>query len=168
MSTLLARTHNSSPSIRSLLTIFNPTQMKIVGMCMLEEPWMAVEEFSQYGNLHTVLLACKEKTVLLRPCEQIHIARQVASGMAYIASQGIIHMDLASRNITLHADCVVKVGNFSMAMRFDPGTTHYVLKDRLKLSLRWLAVETFAGSPKVFSEASDVWAFAITMWEVLT
>ena len=36
----------------------------------------------------------------------------------------------------------------------------------MKLSIRWLAIDSF--DHKVFSERSDIWSFAVTMWELFT
>ena len=38
----------------------------------------------------------------------------------------------------------------------DEGTDSFVLKERAKLSLRWLAVETYTQEPKLFSGEWEV------------
>jgi serine/threonine protein kinase len=42
----------------------------------------------------------------------------------------------------------------------------FVLDRVMRLSVRWMAPETLSGIRKVFSERTDVWAFAVTCWEV--
>ncbi len=42
---------------------------------------------------------------------------------------------------------------------------YYVLKGHAVLPVRWMAKEYFYGK---FSTKSDVWAFGVTMWEILT
>lgn len=39
-----------------------------------------------------------------------------------------------------------------VSVRYDDDVAGYILKHRLKLNLRWLAMETFCRNPKLFSE----------------
>ena len=47
--------------------------------------------------------------------ELIAIARQIASGMAYLADQKFVHRDLATRNCLLDKDINIKIGDFGLA-----------------------------------------------------
>jgi hypothetical protein len=48
----------------------------------------------------------------------------------------------------------------------DRGRSTYALKKTAKLPVRWLAIEAIETG--IFSEASDVWAFGVLIWEILT
>lgn len=121
----------------------------------------------QYGDVRNVFQAAKEKKIPVTKAEQVFLANQLASGLQHIHSkvaslvltestllncaQGIVMMDLSAKNLFLHTNNVLKIADFSLAQPYDAGEKHYILKARLKLSLRWLAVETYTANPKVFS-----------------
>ena len=42
----------------------------------------------------------------------------------------------------------------------------FVLQTVMRLSVRWMAPETLANFRKVFSERTDIWAYAVTCWEI--
>ena len=86
---------------------------------------------------------------------------QVCRGMEHLESLQIIHRDLAARNVLLDKFGRAKVADFGLALE---GQLDEGLKE--KLPVKWTAPE--AMFKKKFSHRSDVWAFAILMWEVFS
>lgn len=93
------------------------------------------------------------------------IGSQIAAGMAAVAGRGLLHRDLSLRNVLcfrldVEAMAVlVKVGDFGKAL--EVGCQPQSGED---VPLRWAAPEVLA--TKQFSEASDVWSYGVTMWEL--
>lgn len=125
----------------------------------------------------------------------VGMMRGIAVGMTYLSDMGFIHRDLAARNVLVDENLVCKVSDFSMSrIREDDSEAAYsamvsVLTlpagghsltpslvtnvDTLcawcqggKIPIRWTAPEAIAYGK--FSSASDVWSYAIVMWEVMS
>ncbi|KAM3962668.1 uncharacterized protein ACR2FA_003295 [Aphomia sociella] len=88
-------------------------------------------------------------------------ALQVALGMRHLEDRGITHRDLAARNILVDAAGVLKVADFGLSR-----TGVYVHTRSNPVPLRWLAPEAILHSQ--YCSASDVWAFAVLLWEIAT
>ena len=77
-----------------------------------------------------------------------------------------MHRDLAIRNILLGENNVVKIGDFGLARYIQKGEIDWKLERQSSLPVRYVAPECF--SKKRFSFATDVWAFGVLLWELMT
>eukprot|EP00042_Codosiga_hollandica_P054410 m.736092 g.736092 ORF g.736092 m.736092 type:complete len:726 (+) comp58894_c0_seq2:49-2226(+) len=138
----------------------------LIGVVVTQRPWLVVVDFCQYGDLSDVLRACQRKQVQLSLTERLTLATQLATGAGYLASKRYVHMDIAARNCLLHGTNVLKLADFGLTHQYDDGQQTYRQVGMMKLSVRWLAIDSFEN--KLFSELSDVWSFAVTVWEIFT
>ena len=90
--------------------------------------------------------------------------------MAELHRVGVVHRDLAARNVMLDKWHQAKVGDFGLAREGNEyeveATDAAGNKKKLELPWKWVAPE--AAYHRSFNQASDVWAYGITLWEVFT
>jgi serine/threonine protein kinase len=87
--------------------------------------------------------------------------------MTSVAHAGLVHRDLALRNILavkfepVRGVIHVKISDFGLS---NEGTCYY--RGRCTVPLRWTAPEALINRKK-FTEKSDVWSFGVLIWELL-
>lgn len=137
----------------TMLRMSDRNLVSLIGVAVQQKPWLCVLEFMKYGDLHEVLSACAEKNLPLNFPEQLHFCIQLASGLAHMASLRLIHMDVAARNCMMTANNVVKVGDFGLTREMDPGTDHLILREKLRLPIKWVAIEGKSTYPTEIDES---------------
>ena len=144
-----------------MLDFDHPNVTCIVGVAVQQPPWLTVLEFMEHGDLHLVLISADKKGVGIETGELLDMCLQLGAGCGYISSLRLVHMDIAARNCLLGANNHVKLADFGLTRPMDKGKDYYKLKERLKISVKWCAVEAL--EKHIFNEKSDVWPVKETL-----
>ena len=131
-----------------------------------------ITEFCIGGSLRDILrqpnMVAATKQVR-SSAAQLCIARQVVEGMKYLHSIGVVHNDLKASNVMLHPsgemNCrwFAKIGDFGIARRMRPGQIR-VPMDVMNGTVSHMAPELL--QDKHISRATDVYSFAVLLWEI--
>ncbi|XP_033894321.1 tyrosine-protein kinase RYK isoform X1 [Acipenser ruthenus] len=133
-----------------------------------EKP-MVLLPYMNWGNLKLFLRQCKlaeaNNPQAVSQQDLVHMAIQISCGMSYLARREVIHKDLAARNCVIDDGMQVKITDNALARDLFPMDYH-CLGDNENRPVRWMALESLVNND--FSSASDVWAFGVTLWELMT
>ncbi|CAL4143947.1 unnamed protein product [Meganyctiphanes norvegica] len=137
--------------------------IKLLAVCTQEEPMYIISEFMKKGSLDVYLKKRKGTPNQVKFHVQINIAAQVASGMAHIEMNKYIHRDLAARNVLVGENNIVKVADFGLSRLVDEDI---YMSTGSMFPVKWTAPEGL--THREFSIKSDVWAYGILLYEILT
>lgn len=133
---------------------------QFIAACRKPLVYCVVTEYLSEGSFRAYLHKLEKKTISLQ--KLIAFALDMAHGMEYIHSQGVIHRDLKPENILINGDFRLKIADFGIAcedgscdlLADDPGT------------YRWMAPEMI--KRKSYGRKVDVYSFGLILWEMLT
>uniref|UniRef100_A0ACD5VR25 Uncharacterized protein n=2 Tax=Avena sativa TaxID=4498 RepID=A0ACD5VR25_AVESA len=146
--------------IATLSRLQHRNVIKLVGACSSPPVFCVITEFLPGGSLRSFLHKQEHKSL---PLEKIiSVGLDIANGMGYIHSQGVVHRDVKPENIIFDADWCAKIVDFGIAceeaycdpLANDPGT------------FRWMAPEMMKHKP--YGRKVDVYSFGLILWEMLT
>lgn len=163
-----ARAHegaNPLPILHEVLHSLGAAVGQVVTLCVME--------FCDRSTLHRAITSgifTRHPRWPLRVSRRAmaRTATEIARGMMHLHSCGVVHGDLKPANIMLKASSedrrgfTVKVGDFGLAHLVGANTS---LQSNTWGSIAYMAPEAFRGK---VSHATDVWAFGVCLWEMLT
>ncbi|CAM2111842.1 proto-oncogene tyrosine-protein kinase ROS [Caretta caretta] len=152
----------------------HPHILKLLGVCLLNEPQYIILELMEGGDLLSYLRGARGQKFcgpLLKVADLLAICLDICKGCVYLEKMHFIHRDLAARNCLVsvkeytNLSRIVKIGDFGLA-RDVYKNDYYRKRGEGLLPVRWMAPESLIDG--VFTNRSDVWAFGVLVWETLT
>uniref|UniRef100_A0A914Q1C0 receptor protein-tyrosine kinase n=1 Tax=Panagrolaimus davidi TaxID=227884 RepID=A0A914Q1C0_9BILA len=136
----------------------------LLGWTIYLKAYSLIYEHIDGGNLLSWIKCYANDKEVVTDTQIAKILWQITDGMEYLSMLGIVHKDLAARNILITKTFEIKISDFGLAS-FCGIDSLYYSETNQKLPIRWMAVESFC---QIFSEASDIWSFGIIIWELFT
>uniref|UniRef100_A0A6I8PJL7 Tyrosine-protein kinase receptor n=1 Tax=Ornithorhynchus anatinus TaxID=9258 RepID=A0A6I8PJL7_ORNAN len=152
----------------------HPNILKQLGVCLFNEPQYLILELMEGGDLLTYLRRARVPTFqapLLSLVDLVELCVDISEGCVYLEKMHFIHRDLAARNCLMSVKDYgslsrkVKIGDFGLA-RDVYKQDYYRKRGEGLLPIRWMAPESLVDG--IFTTRSDVWAFGVLVWEILT
>lgn len=137
----------------------HPHIVKLLAICSNSPAWI-VMELAMHGELRAFLIANSDRLQLPK---LILYCYQLSTALSYLESKNFVHRDIAARNALVSSEDFVKLGDFGLSRWIEE--TNYYKASPGKMPIKWMAPESI--NFRRFTSASDVWMFAVCMWEIL-
>ncbi|XP_065186745.1 ankyrin-3-like [Sycon ciliatum] len=146
--------------VRLLSRLKHPNVLRFIGYVTEPGFYAIVTDLLERGSLYEIL---HNRSIDLGWTKRLKMMLDAALGMEYLHSCRMLHRDLKSMNLLVSADWVVKVADFGLTkVRMHTQT----MASSLKGTPAYMAPELLDSKP--ISEATDVYAFGIIIYEVAT
>ncbi|XP_030380544.1 proto-oncogene tyrosine-protein kinase receptor Ret [Scaptodrosophila lebanonensis] len=158
-----------------LQEVSHPNVIKLLGACTQTETPLLIIEYARHGSLRSYLrlsrkIECAgvDFTDGVEPVtakDMLTFAWQICKGMAYLTEIKLVHRDLAARNVLLADGKICKISDFGLTRDVYEDDA-YLKRSRDRVPVKWMAPESLADH--VYTTKSDVWAFGVLCWELIT
>ncbi|PRP86868.1 hypothetical protein PROFUN_03616 [Planoprotostelium fungivorum] len=138
----------------------HPNVVMFIGMTLPPQPLTMVTEFCEGGSLY--------EYIRKNQCGidvKLSWISGIALGLLHLHKEGVVHRDLAVRNILLTKHLEPKVSDFGMSRVLEGGENEGQKTQTGLGPVKWMSPEAL--TEKEYSHKSDVWSYGIVIWEII-
>ena len=157
----------------------------LLGSYRQENNLCLVFEFSHHGNLAHYLSVKRPMSIItvntprvyqnVVPGQKVHLrsedlwlyCNQILDAMIHLSERGIIHGDVAARNVLVFNHYHVKLSDFGLS-HVAKSVDMIAARATTPLPIAWMPIEVLSHEARAFTEKTDIWSFGIYMWEVFS
>jgi len=138
----------------------------------IEEPVCILMEFCPYGSLKDYFESNDESWTEKKGWETqlLNWALSAGKGVTYLHTEGMVHRDIAARNLLLTKHLEIRVSDFGMSRILGPDNSDendQYGKTKTRVGpLKWMSPESIRLSK--YSFKTDVYSFGIMMFEIFS
>ncbi|KAI7744544.1 hypothetical protein M8C21_022015 [Ambrosia artemisiifolia] len=151
--------------VNLLSRLHHQNVIKFVAACRQPRVFCIITEYLSEGSLRAYLNKIEDDTGKqkenLSLQKLIKMALDIARGMEFVHSQGVIHRDLKPENVLINEDFKLKIADFGISCQ---EAYCDVLADATG-TYRWMAPEMI--KRKSYGRKVDVYAFGLILWEMV-
>lgn len=146
--------------VAMMFRLNHPNVITFFAACKKAPVFCIITEYLAGGSLRAYLHQQEPYSLPINVV--LKFAIDIAKGMQYLHSQGVLHRDLKSENLLLGEDMCVKVADFGIScLESQCGSAKGFTG-----TYRWMAPEMI--KEKAHTKKVDVYSFGIVLWELLT
>eukprot|EP01111_Echinosteliopsis_oligospora_P011467 TRINITY_DN3793_c0_g1_i1.p1 TRINITY_DN3793_c0_g1~~TRINITY_DN3793_c0_g1_i1.p1 ORF type:complete len:924 (+),score=262.14 TRINITY_DN3793_c0_g1_i1:63-2834(+) len=149
--------------VRREATVFqqvanHPNIVRFYGACTKKQPLCLITSLYPRGSVYSLI-----RKVKLEWSTIVGFARDAAAGISHLHAENVIHRDIATRNLLVDDQGVVRISDFGLARIKTKATSQ--TKSNVG-PVKWMAPEAI--KKKQFSVKSDSYSFGVLLWELVT